>query len=138
MFDLPYVVFCINYWTCSSSYIYDFIKIRSKSRRTNQAFKICYDIACKRSYIFTPMSNLLQCKIQYFRKCGSTFNIRLNSDRKDAKSEKPILSSKYFNEPNSIFEQHAQFTLIEQIRKQKATKETKKFFKKEKTSTFYS
>ena len=49
---------------------------------------------------------------------------------KNANSEKSILACKNFNEPDHNFHHHAEFTLIEQIRKE--TEETIKPLKKEK------
>ena len=77
--------------------------------------------------------SLLQCracKLQYIRKSGTTFNIRLNNYRKDPKSEKSIITCKHFNQTNHDFQQHAKFTLTEQIRKQTTTEETRKPLKK--------
>ena len=53
-----------------------------------------------------------------------------NNHRKDAKLEKPILARNHFIESNHNFQKHAEYTLIEQIRKQMATEETRKLLKK--------
>ena len=66
---------------------------------------------------------LLQCRIcqlQYVGKNETSFNVHLNSHRKDAKSQTSILACKYFNEQNHNFQQQPEFTLIEQIKKQTA------------------
>ena len=56
--------------------------------------------------------------------------IGLNNHRKDAQSQKSILSCKHFNEPNHNFQQHAQFTLVKQINPtKKETKRQKKLLK---------
>ena len=38
-------------------------------------------------------------------------------------NHKPILACKHFNEQNHNFQEHAEFTLIEQIKKQTATED---------------
>ena len=43
--------------------------------------------------------------------------------KKDAKSQVTILACKHFNEENHNFQQHAEFTLIEQFKKQTTTEE---------------
>ena len=58
-------------------------------------------------------------------KSETAFNIRLNNHRKDAKSEASILACKHFNKQNHNFKQHAELTLIEQIKKQTTTEETR-------------
>ena len=60
----------------------------------------------------------------------TTFNIRLNNYGKYAKSEKPILACKHFSEPYRNFQQHAEFSLIEQIKKQATVEKTKKLLLK--------
>ena len=77
------------------------------------------------------------CKLEFVGKRETTFNIHLNNHAKDAKSEKSIVACKHFNEPNHNSQQHAEFTLIQQIRKQAKTEETRKLLEKsEKTSGF--
>ena len=57
------------------------------------------------------------------------FNIHLSNHRKDAKSEKSILAYKHSNEPNHNFQQHAEFTLMEQIREKRTTEKRRKLLK---------
>ena len=64
------------------------------------------------------------CQLKYVGKSRIPFNIRFNNHRKDAKSQASILACKHFNKQNQNFQQPAEFTLIEQIRKQTTTKET--------------
>ena len=75
---------------------------------------------------------LLQCRIcqlQYVGKSETPFNICLNNYGKNAKSEASILACKHFNEQNHDFQQHAEFSLIEQIKKQTTTEETRTLLK---------
>ena len=58
------------------------------------------------------------------------FNIHLNNHRKDAKSQASILACKHFNEKNHNFQQHAEFTLIQQLKKQTTTEEKRTLFKR--------
>ena len=112
-----WTIFTVNKWN------------KSKTCRTNQVFKIFHDLTCKCENLIY----LLQCrvcKLQQVRKSETTFNIRLKNHRKNANSEKSILACKNFNKPNHNFHHHAEFTLIEQIRKE--TEETIKPLKKEK------
>ena len=44
---------------------------------------------------------------------------------KDAKLQDSILAGKYFNEQNHNFQQHAEFALIEQIKKRTTNEETR-------------
>ena len=60
------------------------------------------------------------CQLQYVGKSETPFNIRLNNHWKDAKSQASILE-RNFNEQIHNFQQHAEFTLIEQIKKKKKT-----------------
>ena len=83
-----------------------------------------HNLACKSENLIY----LLQCRIcqiQYIGKSGTPFNIRLNNHRKDAKSQASILPCKHFNEQNCNSQQHAEFTLTEQIKKQTTTEETR-------------
>ena len=97
-----------------------------KYYRTNQLFKIFHDLKCENLiYLFQCWI----CKLQYV---GSmvTFNIHVNNHRKDVNSEKSILPCKHVNESNHSSQQHAEFTLIEQLRKQTATEEARKLLSK--------
>ena len=58
------------------------------------------------------------CQLQYIRKSETPFNVCISNHRKDIKSQASILTCKHFNEQNRNFEEHAKFTLIEQIKKQ--------------------
>ena len=64
------------------------------------------------------------------KKMRPLFNVRLNNYGKYAKSEKSILACKHFSEPYRNFQQHAEFTLIEQIKKQTTVEKTKKLLLK--------
>ena len=60
------------------------------------------------------------CQLQYVGKSETPFNIRLNNHWKDTKSQASILEHN-FNEQIHNFQKHAEFTLIEQIKKKKKT-----------------
>ena len=64
------------------------------------------------------------------KKMRPLFNVRLNNYGKYAKSEKSILACKHFSEPYRNFQQHAEFTLIKQIKKQTTVEKTKKLLLK--------
>ena len=49
---------------------------------------------------------------------------------RNKKTIRSLLSPKHFNEPNHSFQQHTEFALIEQIRKQTTDEETRKLMKK--------
>ena len=100
-----------------------------QSYRTKETFQIFHNLTCKSENLIY----LLQCRIcqlQYVGKSGTPFNIRLNNPRKDPKSQASILECKYFNEQNYSFQQHAEFTLIEQIKKQTTAEETRTLLKR--------
>ena len=56
--------------------------------------------------------------------------VRLNNHRKNVKLQASILAYKHFSEKNHNFQQHAEFTLIEQNKKQTTTKETRTLLKR--------
>ena len=60
------------------------------------------------------------CQLQYVGKSETPFNIRLNNHWKDTKSQASILEHN-FNEQIHNFQKHAEFTLIEQIKKKQKT-----------------
>ena len=53
--------------------------------------------------------------IQYIGKALAEFNIRLNNHRKDVNRQNAPQIDQYFKLPNHNFNQHARFTLIEQL-----------------------
>ena len=55
--------------------------------------------------------------MQYVSKCEVAFNVRLNNHRKDSKKKDTLLVCTYFQNQNHIFQQDAEFILIEQITK---------------------
>ena len=97
-----------------------------QSYRTKKTFQIFHNLKCNRENLIY----LLQCRIcqlQCVGKSETPFNIRL---RKDAKSQASILACINFNEQNHNFQQHAEFTLIEQVKKHTTTEETKTLLKR--------
>ena len=63
-------------------------------------------------------------------KRATPFTICLNDHMKDAKSQTSILVCKHFNKQNRTFQEYAEFTLIEQIKKQTTAKETRILLKR--------
>ena len=63
-------------------------------------------------------------------KSETPFNIRLNNHRKNAKSEASIVACKHFNKEGHHFQQNAEFTLIEQMKKQRTAEETRTLLKR--------
>ena len=55
------------------------------------------------------------CRIQYIRKSETEVNIRSNNHRKDVNRQNALQADQYFKLPNHNFNQHARFTLIEQL-----------------------
>ena len=55
------------------------------------------------------------CRIQYTGKSETKFNIRLNNYRKDVNRQNAPQADQPFKLPNHNFNQHARFTLIEQL-----------------------
>ena len=100
-----------------------------QSNRAKETFLIFHNLTCQsENQIY-----LLQCRIyqlHYVRKNETPFNICLNNHRKDTKSEASILACKHFNEQNHIFQQHAEFTLTERIKKQTTAEETRTHLKR--------
>ena len=76
------------------------------------------------------------CQLQYVGKSETPFNIRLNNHWKDTKSQASILECN-FNEQIYNFQQHAEFTLIEQIeKKNKQPLQKQEHFREDKVSEF--
>ena len=100
-----------------------------QSYRTKETFQMFHNLTCKSENLIY----LFQCRIchlQYVGKSETPFNIRLNNHRKDAKLHAQILVCKHFNEQNHNFRQHAEFTLLEQIKRQTTTEETRTLLKR--------
>ena len=100
-----------------------------QSYRTKQTSQVFHNLTCKSENLIY----LLQCRIcqlQYVGKSETPFNIRLSNLEKDAKLQASILSWKHFNNQNHNFQQHAEFTLIEQIKKQRTAEETRILLKR--------
>ena len=100
------------------------VKQTKTFHRTKEAFQIFRNLTCESENLIY----LLQCRIcqlQYVGKSETPFNIHLNNHRKDAKLGASILTCKHFSEQNHNFQQHAEFTLIEQIKKQGTAEETR-------------
>ena len=99
-----------------------------QSYKKKETFQLFHNITCKSE----KRISLLQChlcQLQYVGKSETPFNIRLNNHRKDAEWEASILACKHFNEQNHNFQQHAKFTLTDQIKKQTTVEETRTLLK---------
>ena len=55
------------------------------------------------------------CRIQYIGKSETKFNIRLNNHCKDVNRQNAPRADQHFKLPDHNFNQHARFTLIEQL-----------------------
>ena len=55
------------------------------------------------------------CKIQYFGKSETSFNMRLNIHKKDIKKTNAIEVCKYFNNNDHNFSKHRKFIIMEQL-----------------------
>ena len=102
-----------------------------QSYRTKKPFQIFHNLPCKSENLLYLLQCLI-CQLPCVGKSETLFNTRLNNHRKDAKSEALILACKHFNKQNHNFQQHAEFTFIEQIKKQTTTEETKTLLKRRK------
>ena len=100
-----------------------------QSYRTKQTSQVFHNLTCKsESLIYLLQCHI--CQLQYVGKSETPFNIRLSNLGKDAKLQASILSWKHFNNQNHNFQQHAEFTLIEQIKKQRTAEETRILLKR--------
>ena len=55
------------------------------------------------------------CRIQYIGKSEAEFDIRLNNHHKDVNRKNATQADQHLKLPNHNFNQHARFTLIEQL-----------------------
>ena len=86
-------------------------KIKTSQRyRINETFQIFYYLTCKSENLIYILQCHL-CQLQYAGKRETPFSIRLNNDRKDAKSQASVLKCKNFNEQNHNFQQHPAFII---------------------------
>ena len=95
-----------------------------QSYRTKETYQIFHNVTCKSNTLIYLLQCRI-CKLQYVGKSEIPFNIPLNNHRKDTKSQASILACKHFSEQNHKYQQHAEFNLIEQIKKQTITEETR-------------
>ena len=52
---------------------------------------------------------------QYVGKVGTSFNIRLNNQRKDVKNQNAMLACRHFNKHNHGFNRHVKFSAIDKL-----------------------
>ena len=92
-----------------------------QSYRTKETFQIFHNLSWKsESLIYLLQCHI--CQLHYAGKSETHFNIRLNNNRKDAKSQYSILVCKHCYKQDHDF-RHAEFTLIEQINTQPPEKQ---------------
>ena len=98
-----------------------------KSYRTDD-----HDLTCKsRNLVYLENANF-----NTLKKVRLPLTSAWKTTEKNAKSEKSVLVCKHFNETEHNFQANAEFTLIEQIKKQTTTEETKISWKNEETSVY--
>ena len=100
-----------------------------QSYRAKDTFQIFHNLTCKSENLIYLLQYRI-CQLKYVGKSETPFNICLNNHRKNATWQASILACKHFSEQNHNFQQYAEFTLIEQIRKQTTTEETRTLSKR--------
>ena len=85
-----------------------------RSYQTQKLYTIFHKLNCKSKFIIYLMECAL-CKVQYVGKAETAINIRLNNQRKDINNPKSIPADVHFRKPGHSFNQHAKFTIIEQL-----------------------
>ena len=85
-----------------------------KSSVTQKTYHIFHDLNCKCKLLIYLME-CRNCRIQYTGKSETEFNIRLKIHRKDVNRPNAPQAGQHFKLPNHIFNQHARFTLTEQL-----------------------
>ena len=106
-------VYTITYMPCSQQ----ILKTNTfTSYRTGETFKIFHQLNCKSSH-FIYLIQCQICQLQYVGKIATSFDIRLNSHRKESKNKNPILACKHFQNLNHNSQRDEEFILIEQIMK---------------------
>ena len=80
-------------------------KITFKSNQTNKTFKIYHRVDCKSSFVIYLLECYI-CNIQYVGKSKTTFNIRLNNQKKDVKNPNAIPACKHFTRNDHDFNNH--------------------------------
>ena len=96
-----------------------------KSGVTQKTYHIFHDLNCK-SRLLVYLMECRICGIQYIGKSETEFNIRLNNHRKDVNRQNAPQADQNFcliKLPNHNFNQHAGFTLIEQLDNMKIDKD---------------
>jgi len=94
-----------------------------KSHINNRVFKIFHKVNCKSRNVIYLME-CIKCKIQYVGKAETPLNLRINNHRKDVANPNAIPVCKHFAQPAHKFNDHAKFTIIEQLKDQDISKET--------------
>ena len=70
------------------------------------------------------MIECILCDKQYVRKAETRFNVRLNNHRKDVSKVEAIMIWKHFQQGSHNFNNHAKFTIIDQLTNTSKSKET--------------
>ena len=94
------------------------------SNITKKTYKIHHTSDCKSKNVIY----LLECKLclmQYVGKAETEFHFRLSNYRSEVKRADPSPSAKHFQLPGHVFEEHARFTIIEQLQNPPTDKPSK-------------
>ena len=108
-----------------------------KSNQTQKTYKIFHNLNCKSKFVIYLLE-CRKCAIQYVGKAETEFNIRLNNHRKDSRDPKAIPASKHFSLPYHDFNRDAKFTIIEQIRNNYMSNDSKKELLKQRENFWIS
>ena len=87
-------------------------------QQAKKSFNIFHKLTYKSQYVIYLMECIL-CKIQYVGKSETSFNLRLNSHRKDVSNAKAIPTCHHFKIHGHNFMKHAKFRTINQNIKRK-------------------
>ena len=90
------------------------------SAQTRKTFTIFHQVTCHSNYVMYLLECIM-CKMQYFEKSETSFNIRLNYHKKDIKKPNAIEAIKHFNNNEHTFSKHDKFIIIEQLRNMNTT-----------------
>ena len=92
-------------------------------KKPKNIYKIFHNVNCASSYTIYLMECIL-CNKQYVGKAETSFNIRLNNNRKDVKKVDAKMACKHFQQESHNFNKHAKFNIINQLMKTSKSKET--------------
>lgn len=96
-----------------------------RSASNGKTFRIFHHVNCKSTFVIYIME-CSRCKLQYIGKSEFPMNIRINNHRKDAHRPDGLPASQHFNKAGHDFNEHATFTIIEQLKNTDAPKKEKR------------